>query len=262
MKIIDAHTHIFPDKIAVKASGNIGAFYGIPMYTDAMVSTLLKEGSAIGVSRYLVCSSAVTPEQTEHINDFIAAACKAHPEFIGLAALHPDFRDIDGELDRTAEMGLVGIKFHPDFQKFPIDDERAIPMYRKIAKRGLPVLFHMGDHRYDFSNPERLKNVMLRVPDLKVHAAHFGGWSVWDRVTCLPKDHDRLVFDTSSSLDFMSVEKAKRLIDHFGVEAFMFGTDFPMWNAKTEYERNLALGLSEAENKLLFAENFIRFYHC
>ena len=44
MKIIDAHTHIFPDKIALRASGNIGAFYGIPMYTDAMVSTLKKEG--------------------------------------------------------------------------------------------------------------------------------------------------------------------------------------------------------------------------
>ena len=260
MKIIDAHTHIFPDKIALRASGNIGAFYGISMYTDAMVQTLLKEEATIGAKRFLVCSSAVTADQTVHINDFIGKSCKENPEMVGLAALHPDFEGIEDELDRIMEMGLVGVKFHNDFQKFPIDDERAIPMYRAIAKRGLPVLFHMGDHRYDFSNPERLKNVMLRVPDLRVHAAHFGGWSVWDRVTCLPKDHERLVFDTSSSLDFMSVEKAKRLIDHFGVEAFMFGTDFPMWNAKEEVERNLALGLSESENKLLFAENFIRFY--
>ena len=31
MKIIDAHAHIFPDKIAVKASESIGHFYDIPM---------------------------------------------------------------------------------------------------------------------------------------------------------------------------------------------------------------------------------------
>lgn len=261
MKIIDAHTHIFPDKIAVKASANIGKFYGIPMYTDAMASTLLREGASVGVERYLVCSSAVTADQTEHINDFIAANCKAHPEFVGLGAMHPDFENIPEELDRIMELGLVGVKFHNDFQKFPIDDERAIPMYREIAKRGLPVLFHMGDHRYDFSGPKRLKNLMLRVPDLRVQAAHFGGWSEWDAVDCLPKDPERLVFDTCSSLAFMDQDKAKRLIDHYGVEAFMFGTDFPMWNTEKEVQRNLALGLTEEENKLLFAENFIRFYN-
>ena len=32
MRIIDAHTHIFPSKIAFKASESIGNFYGIPMH--------------------------------------------------------------------------------------------------------------------------------------------------------------------------------------------------------------------------------------
>lgn len=260
MKIIDAHTHIFPDKIAIKASGNIGAFYGIPMYTDAMVQTLLREEASIAAERFLVCSSAVSADQTVPINDFIAKSCKEHPEMVGLGALHPDFEDISGELDRIAEMGLVGIKFHNDFQKFPIDDEKALPMYREIAKRGLPVLFHMGDKRYDFTGPKRLKNLMLKVPDLKVHAAHFGGYSQWDEVDCLERDPDRLVFDTSSSLAFMNTEKAKRLIERFGIESFLFGTDFPMWNAEKEVQRNLALGLTKKENELLFAENFIRFY--
>ena len=260
MKIIDAHTHIFPDKIAVKASGNIGAFYGIPMHTDAMVQTLLKEGATIGTERFLVCSSAVTPDQTVHINNFIAKSCSEHPQLIGLGALHPDYEDISGELDRITELGLIGVKFHNDFQKFPIDDDKALPMYREIARRGLPVLFHMGDKRYDFTGPKRLRNLMLKVPDLKVQAAHFGGYSQWDEVECLPKDPKRLVFDTSSSLAFMDIEKAKRLVDRFGVESFLFGTDFPMWNAKKELERNLSLGLSDSENKLLFAENFILFY--
>ena len=53
------------------------------------------------------------------------------------------------------ELGLRGIKIHPDFQKLAIDDESAIDTYKAIARRGLPVLFHMGDNRYDFSSPER-----------------------------------------------------------------------------------------------------------
>ena len=64
------------------------------------------------------------------------------------------------------ELGLRGIKIHPDFQKLAIDDERGIETYRAIARRDLPVLFHMGDDRYDFSSPERLTNLLRRVPEL------------------------------------------------------------------------------------------------
>ena len=42
MKIIDAHTHIFPTKIAFKASESIGNFYGIPMHSDASPESLVR----------------------------------------------------------------------------------------------------------------------------------------------------------------------------------------------------------------------------
>lgn len=37
------------------------------------------------------------------------------------------------ELDRMLELGLRGIKIHPDFQKLAIDDERGIETYKAIA---------------------------------------------------------------------------------------------------------------------------------
>ena len=85
------------------------------------------------------------------------------------------------------ELGLRGIKIHPDFQKLAIDDERGIETYKAIARRDLPVLFHMGDDRYDFSSPERLTNLLRRVPELRAVAAHFGGsagpgrWRIYSR---------------------------------------------------------------------------------
>ena len=258
--IRDAHNHIFPEKIAEKATASIGDFYGYPMCAAATGENLIAKGKEVGIETYLVCSSAVTAGQVESINDFIASQCRLHPEFYGLAAMHPGYADFEKELDRALELGLHGVKLHPDFQKFNIDDEAAIPMYRAMAKRGMPVLFHMGDARYDFSAPERLANVMKQVPDLKVQAAHFGGHRCWDRVGCLDKGNPNLVFDTSSALYWLKKEEALGLFEHFGLEHFLYGTDFPMWDCEGELMRFLSLGLSESENRAVLGENFAAFY--
>ena len=50
MKIIDAHTHIFPDKISEKVSKSIGGFYQMKYCAPASVANLLKDGTAAGVS--------------------------------------------------------------------------------------------------------------------------------------------------------------------------------------------------------------------
>ena len=255
MKIADAHTHIFPDKIAEKASDAIGKFYDIPMYQPAQAQRLVAAEAEIGAGRCLVCSSATIPEQVESINTFIAEACRQNPLFLGLAAMHPDYQNVGEELDRAMELGLKGVKFHPDFQKFDIDDPRAIPMYKAIAARGLPVLFHTGDDRYDFSSPFRVDALLRQVPDLIVIGAHFGGYRRWDDVITLPR-RENVYFDTSSSLMFIDREQALRLMDHFGIDRFMFGSDFPMWRPKKELERFLALGLSDAENEQILHGTF------
>lgn len=257
--IIDAHAHIFPNKIAKKAADSIGDFYDLPMYSSAASDLLLKEEAEAGIDRVLVCSSAVTASQVESINTFIAGECQNHPEFIGLAAMHPDYENVAEELDRVVKLGLHGIKFHPDFQKFDIDDPKAIPMYKEIAKHNLPVLFHAGDNRYDYSSLDRIYNLMDQVPDLKVIAAHFGGYRRWDE-GLLHEPRENLWFDTSSSLAFLDKEKALKLIDHFGVDQFFFGTDFPMWKPKEELDRFLQLGLSKEDNEKLFHENFDKLF--
>lgn len=258
-RIIDAHTHIFPAPLAEKATASIGDFYDLPMQYSATVDELLAAEGEIGATNMVVCSSAVTPRQVESINDFIAAECAAHPEFIGLGAMHPDYADFEAELDRIVALGLHGVKFHPDFQKFAIDDPKALPLFRAIAKRGLPVLFHTGDERYDYSSPEQLTTLLRAVPDLVAIGAHFGGYSEWEEALAQPKN-PQVFYDTSSSLFKLERDLALRMIDRFGVEQFMFGTDFPMWSPKEELERFYSLGLSDAENKAILSENCIRLY--
>ena len=69
MDIIDFHAHIYPDKIAEKASHSVGEFYSIPMNKIGSVDTLLKSGGEAGVGMFVVQSVATVSRQVQSIND-------------------------------------------------------------------------------------------------------------------------------------------------------------------------------------------------
>ena len=257
MEIIDAHAHIYPEKIAEKASQAVGDFYGIPMEYGGTVEKLLEEGKKAGVSRFLVHSVATTPHQVHSINKFILEEKTKHNEFIGFITLHPDMSsdEIKEEIEFALNNDFKGIKLHPDFQKFYIDEDRALKIYEQ-ARGKLPILFHMGDKRYDYSSQERLVRVANMFKDLKCIAAHFGGYSTWGNdIQYDNLKYDNVYFDTSSSLYFLEPYKANQLIKKFGVDKFFFGTDYPMWDAKEELERFNALDLTKEEKEKILSLN-------
>ena len=259
MKVADFHAHIFPDKLADKAAGSIGDFYGVSIARTASVDVLVAEEQKVGVSRCVVSNSAVTPKQVHNINNFISEAVKAHPNFIGFGSIFPGMDGFEEELDRMLALGLRGVKIHPDFQKLAIDDPSAIETYRAMARRGMPVLFHMGDYRYDFSSPERLTNLLRKAPDLQVIAAHFGAWGAWERSLAHPQP-ENVLYDTSSSLGMTDHDTIMRLFDKLGTQRFLFGTDFPMWSPKEELERFLALGFDDETNETILYGNFMKLF--
>lgn len=254
-KIADAHTHIYPHKIADKATAAVGAFYDLPMELTGSSEMLKKNGSTAGIDRYLVCSVATKHEQVESINNFIADECRQHREFTGFGAFHQELPDFDSAIESIITHGFRGIKMHPDFQRFNIDDPNMLPAYRAIAKAGLIILFHMGDNRYDFSSPERLLYVLEQVPELRCIAAHFGGYRRWHSAYQVLRGTN-VYFDTSSSLPFITPEDAADMIRGYGVDKMLFGTDFPMWNPTAELERFFKLGLNEDENRKILYDNF------
>ncbi|MGN0795352.1 MAG: amidohydrolase family protein [Christensenellales bacterium] len=259
-KIIDIHAHIYPEKIARKAVESIGSFYGISMVGGNGTSeNLIASGGKIGVEKYVVHSTATKPEQVESINNFISGECLSHSEFIGFATLHPDMEEeaIAKEVERVKGLGLHGIKLHPDFQRFFIDEDRAEKIYRQVEGK-LPILFHTGDPRYDFSSPLRMSRVAKRHPNLISIGAHFGGYGRWDEVEVY-KGLDNMFFDTSSTLFKLSAEQAKKIIKTLGIDKFMFGVDFPMWEHDKELERFYGLRLSDSDSEKILYQNAVRF---
>lgn len=264
-KIYNMHTHIFPGKIAEKAVRSIGDFYGIEMDCSGTSEALIEGGKSIGIKRFLVCSTATKAEQVAAINNFVAEEAGKHPSFIGFGSLHPDLEDLPAEAERMISLGLRGVKLHPDFQHFAIDDPKAFPLYDAIQGK-LPLLIHMGDDRYDYSRPYRLLRVLEEFPKLTVFSPHLGGYRRWEEALVCQQQkakylsHPRMFLDTSSALMFLPAEKAVEIIRAHGVERVFFGTDSPMWNQEEELERFLSLPLTTNEQEAILYQNAERYW--
>lgn len=255
-RIIDFHNHIFPDNIAEKAVANIGNYYGIAMWGRGTVDALLESGSRINAERIVVHSSATHAGQVKAINDYIAGVIGSHTNLIGFGTLHSGLEDIESEVQRLISLGLRGIKLHPEFQQFSIDDESMLPIYAAVEGK-LPILFHMGDANKDSSSPLRLARILDRFPKLTVIAAHLGGYQMWDDSLKYLVGRD-LYMDTSSSLAYLDGSKAVELMRRHGIQKILFGTDFPMWGHQEELNRFLALKLTEDERKAILYDNAVK----
>ncbi len=192
----------------------------------------------------MVCSVAVKPATVTSINDFIARSCAEDASLLGLAAMHQDFEDPEAELERAAGMGLLGMKLHPDTQKVDMDDDRFMRVYEICERLGLAVLIHCGDYRYDYSHPSRMKRILHEFPQLRVCAAHFGGWSVQD-LALEYLEEEGCFLDMSSSMKYLGLRRTRELCEIYGEDRMMFGSDFPMWNPASEYAFFRSLGFSE-----------------
>lgn len=259
-RIIDSHCHIYPDKIAQKASDATGHFYELPASLDGKISTLLEHGERAGIEHFVVQSVATTPKQVSSINNFIAqAVAESGGRFTGLGTLHPDSEDMAADVDEIISLGLKGVKLHPDIQNVKLDDPRMLKMY-ELCEGRLPMLIHTGDCRYDNSNPNRLMPILDKYPNLTVIGAHFGGWSIWEEATRKLYGYKNFLVDCSSSLYAITPETAKELILAYGIERVLFGTDYPLWTPESEIERFMQIDLTDEQRDDILYNNAARLF--
>ena len=261
MKYIDAHAHIYPDRIALKASQSTADFYEMSMRWGGRLDTLLARGEMAGIAKHVVQGVGVTPDRVEGINNYLMKTVAENKDrIIGFAAMHPDVPDIRAELKRIKAGGLMGIKLHADFQKIFLDSDGVIEIFKQLAEENMPAMLHMGDSRYPYSEPERLQKALKAVPDVKVIGAHFGGWSIWTEAWKVLADFDNVWVDTSSSLYAFTPEEGAKLVRHYRPDRVLFGTDYPMWDPVEERARFDAMPLTETERQNIGRYNIEAFF--
>ncbi len=262
-KVFDAHVHVYPDAIAEKARVALGRFYEFEVPGAATFDGYIRECEKNHTQGFLLFSVATSAHQVKSINDYIAgrvAAARALGyEAFGFAAMHQDFEDVENELDRCRELGLCGIKIHPDIQGFDLLDRR---MYRvcAAAEGRFIINFHMGDdrERYRFSEPKKLAKLLESFPRLKVIASHLGGYRAWEEASTYLYGKDDVWYDNSSALWAMSPERAKELTLACGTDRVMFGTDFPVMTI-AQYRALFDLeDLDEKTKQAILYDNAIR----
>lgn len=253
MQIIDIHTHIYPDAIAQKATDSVKDFYGIGgADMDGTVSMLLDRHKKAGINKSVILPVAIRADRVQGINNYIKEQESLCDHFIGFGTVHAAMEGIGEETERITAMGLKGIKMHPDSQRFAIDDIRLFPVY-EAARGKLPIMLHMGDHRYDYSHPIKLRRILDLFPGLQVIAAHFGGYAMYDTACELLRDTD-CIFDVSSALMFLEDGKAEYYVNLYGAERLAFGSDYPLWDPVVELERFLQLKLTSAQQEQILSK--------
>ncbi|MCL1847108.1 MAG: amidohydrolase family protein [Coriobacteriia bacterium] len=257
MRIIDAHCHIYPEKIAAKAVENVGSFYHVEMSGKGTVSDLLALQQSAGISASIVHSVALKPANVQSINDFVAEQAGLHPSLIGFATMHQDFEDMEAEVERCIALGLRGFKLHPDSQGVNADDPRLMRLYGIIEGR-LPIILHCGDYRWDNSHPHRIREILHAFPKLVMNAAHFGGWGLYD-LAVEYLENESCFMDLSSASVYLGPRRTTELIRIHGPERILFGSDYPMWSPVKEVERFMLNDLSDSEREMVCWQNAERF---
>lgn len=258
--IIDFHTHAFPDPLAeraVKALLEEGRKkYDVQAYLDGRISSLLASMDQSNIEKSVICSIATKPSQFEPILTWSKQIMS--DKIIPFPSLHPESPGAIEQVKQIKTAGFKGVKFHPYYQDFAIDEKRLFPMYEELQRQRLIVVMHTGfdlaferDRRCD---PKKILHVLDAFPDLKLVTTHLGAWEDWDEV----EKHlsgKKIYMEISFSLDCMLKETARRIILNHPKDHILFGTDSP-W-ADQGHAVSLLKGLElghEMEN-LILSEN-------
>lgn len=232
MRIIDCHTHAFPDAIAARAIDGLAQRSKpyVP-HTDGTADGLAEAAARSGVDICVVCNIATKPAQVHSILRWSEEVRRQYKDrLIPLASFYPKSPTWESDLQLCLDSDLPGFKFHPMYQDFNCDDQCMWEIYRRIASSGKFVIFHNGydagfPMTFDNASPQRFRKILDRVPELTVIASHTGGWHDWDNVETYLAGQN--VYIECSFIDEVPTDLLYRIFAKHSPDKFLFGSDTP-----------------------------------
>lgn len=257
--IIDFHTHIFPEKIAGKTIESLETLSGIKASTNGTLEGLLASMERTGVDMSVIMPVATKPSQMESINAYAKEICDMYPgKLISFGGIHPDCEDYKSELNHIKELGLKGIKIHPDYQRVMIDDVRFMNIIEYASELGLVILTHAG---IDIGLPEpvhcppqKMRKVIDKIKPEKMIVAHYGGWKQWQEVYEYLAG-ENVYLDTAFTFDYIEKEMFLKILQKHGEDKILFATDSPWSHATRDIQAVNNMPLADSIKQKIFSEN-------
>ena len=266
MFIIDFHTHCFPDAIAHKAVGYLAEKAGIKNWHDGTLAGLDGVERSAGCGGYVIQSIATNPKQTASVNRFAAASQDEKRHVYAFGSIHPDDTGYKEQLRDAKALGLKGIKLHPEYQEFHVNDPKMFPIYEEIFRQGFPLLFHAGED-LGFAppwhgEPEKIAQIAERYQQATIIAAHMGGYGMWRRAAEVLAPHKNVLIDISFYAGRMPAEEFEEAYRIWGGERLLFGTDAPWSDIKPATHMVNSLSCPAEDKQLIFSGNALRVLGC
>jgi predicted TIM-barrel fold metal-dependent hydrolase len=203
------------------------------------------------------CPVVTRPEQVLSINDRVAKQNTL--PMLSMGGMHPAIASPKDEISRIHDLGLQGVKFHPEYQEFFLLEKRLEPIWQRCEELALPVIIHAGqDIGFEppfHSSPQDFAELSRRHPGLTIIAAHLGGWRCWDDV----ERHlvgSAVLMDTAFAKPFMrDPQQLLRIIRAHGADKILFGTDSPWQDLREAVADIHALALPAADLERIFWTN-------
>ena len=160
------------------------------------------------------------------------------------------------------DAGIKGVKFHNEYQNFFADDDRAMQVYEECVRQGLIMLFH-GGADLAFSPPEkcspaRLARAASQLPGGIFVFAHLGGMRSTAESIRYLAPLKNVYTDTAFSSQYLTLCEGREVIEAFGADRILFGTDCPWDTPARTLEYIGAMGLSSSALEKICCRNALR----
>lgn len=261
--IIDFHTHVFPDAIAKSTIDFLASKSGYVPYGDGSLKSLISLMDNGNVDKSVILPVVTKPSQFKSINEF-AHKLNNTDRIYSFGGIHPADETPFEHLDQIKQMGLYGIKLHPDYQSAFIDDKRYIEIIRYALSIGLAVTTHAGIDEGCSGEikctPDRILHMFDAVykgnmpTQPRIILAHAGGFKmhteVLEKLCGIPA-----YFDLAYVMEYADPDIIMSIIRTHGADKILFATDSPWSDQKISIKKLKSLPLSAEEIDKIFSKN-------
>ncbi len=259
-KIIDMHVHV-----AVKESEN-HAFSAARTNTLQDILAFMPKNNIVKAVTITMAKQG-DMQDTRMRNDSIIALSRQYTSLIPICSVHPmDGDSALAEMERVHKAGVQIIKLHPNSQHFDVAAPEVATMAKKAGELHMVLLF---DSYSPLDGDEIGKLIMLAAlnQDARFIFAHMGLVNFPQLLTIealkkYPWYKNNIWFDVSAIAPILGNSPFRDqlvwTIRTVGIDQFMFGSDFPLFDPAEAIKGVHAMGFTKEEEQKIFYANASR----
>ena len=264
--VLAHHAHVFPQSVK----------------PDGTIDRLLRLLDACGIDGAVCFAPFAHQTEAAAIEPvgWLAGELKNQPRLHGFGTVDVRRRDLRDQVRRIADLGMRGIKLHPNAQEFDLLGAAAHEIYGAAQDADLFLTFHSGVHHYRIKHYNVLgfDEIAYNFPRLRLSLEHVGGYSFFAEALAVivnnipfppqPGRRPRVFGGLTSVFTqhynrfwYLSRERLLEAVAQAGAEQLIFGLDFPYNledNTKIGLQTLRSLGLSATDLALILGGNLRR----